>query len=286
MYAITGAGGQLGRELCRQLGSKALSLARPEFDITDTATVRRVLLEQKPEAVINTAAYTLVDRAEQEIDRCWEVNAHAVGTLATVCRELNCPLVQVSSDYVFDADVNRTTPHTEAERPAPQGQYARSKLAGEERAAEWSRHFVIRTCGLYGERGPRSSGNFVDTMLRLGREKPSLRVVGDQHCTPSYVPHVARAILFLLRTDAYGTHHVVNRGETTWYDFAAEIFRLRGMNVELERITTEQYGAPAPRPRYSVLDTSKYQALGGPEMPEWEVSLAEYLGKAEKTSLE
>jgi dTDP-4-dehydrorhamnose reductase len=277
MYAITGAGGQLGRELCRQLGSKALSLARPEFDITDAANVRHVLLKLKPDAVINAAAYTLVDRAEQEIERCWEVNTHAVGTLVEVCRELNCPLVQVSSDYIFDADVNRDSPHTEAERPTPRGQYARSKLAGEERAAEWSRHFVVRTCGLYGARGPRSSGNLVDTMLRLGREKPSLRIVDDQHCTPSHVPDVAHAILFLLSTQAYGTYHVVNCGETTWYDFAKEIFRLRGMDVELERITTEQYGAPAPRPRYSVLDTSKYEALGGPKMPAWEVALREYL---------
>lgn len=267
----------MGLELCRQLGSDALPLARPAFDLTDAASVRQVLLEKTPDAVINAAAYTLVDKAEQEIEQCWNVNAHAVGTLAEVCRELNCPLVQISTDYVFDADRDRTTPHTEDEHPAPRGQYARSKLAGEERAREWIQHFVVRTCGLYGQRGPRSSGNFADTMLRLGREKPSLRIVGDQHCTPSHVPDVARAILFLLNTQKYGTYHVVNGGETTWFDFAAEIFRQRGMKVSLERITTEEYGAPAPRPRYSVLDTSKFRALGGPEMPEWREALGEYL---------
>jgi dTDP-4-dehydrorhamnose reductase len=236
-----------------------------------------VLLEKRPAAVINAAAYTLVDKAEQEIEQCWNVNAHAVGTLAEVCRELACPLVQISTDYIFDADRNCTTPHTEDEYPTPLGQYARSKLAGETRAAECPRHFIVRTCGLYGQRGPRSSGNFVDTMLRLGREKPSLRIVGDQHCTPSHVPDVARAILFLLSTQAYAIYHVVNQGETTWHDFAAEIFRQRGMPMTLERITTEQYGAPAPRPRYSVLDTSKYRALGGPELPEWKDALSAYL---------
>ncbi len=277
MYAITGSGGQLGLELCRQLGSNALPLARPEFDITDADAVRRILLEKKPAAVINAAAYTLVDKAEQEIEQCWAVNAHAVGTLAEACRELDCPLVQVSTDYIFDAVRDCATPHTEDEHPKPQGQYARSKLAGELSAAEWKKHFVVRTCGLYGQCGPRSSGNFVDTMLRLGREKPSLRIVDDQRCTPTHVPDVARAILFLLSTTAYGTYHVVNRGETTWYDFAAEIFRMSGISIPLERITTEQYGAAAPRPRYSVLDTSKYRALGGPEIPEWEEALKEYL---------
>lgn len=276
--AVTGAGGQLGGELCRRLGAGAIPLDLPEVDLTDAEQVRRALGEARPAAVINTAAYTLVDRAEQESARCWAVNAAAVGHLAGACRELECPLVQVSTDYVFGLDAGRTIPYVEDDKPGPLGVYGQSKLGGERQAAAYERHFVVRTCGLYGQKGPRTSAaSFVDTMLRLGRERPQLRVVDDQHCTPSYVPHVARAILFLLDTRAYGTYHVVNSGEATWYDFAAEIFRQAGIEVSLARISTSDYNAPAPRPRYSLLDTTKYHALGGPAMPSWREALAEYL---------
>ena len=136
----------------------------------------------------------------------------------------------------------------------------------------------MRTCGLYGSPGPKTAGgNFVDTMLRLGRERGHLRIVDDQHCTPSYVPHVARAVAFLARAGAYGIFHIVNSGATTWHDFAQEIFRQAGLKVALERITTAQYGAAAPRPGYSVLDTAKYHALGGPHMPSWQEALRERL---------
>jgi dTDP-4-dehydrorhamnose reductase len=136
----------------------------------------------------------------------------------------------------------------------------------------------VRTCGLYGRLGPRSPGNFVETMLRLAAEGKPLRVVDDQRCTPSYVPHVARAIVFLLNAKARGIFHVVNSGETTWYRFAAELVRLAGREVAMEPITTADYGAPAPRPAYSVLDTAKYHALPGrPALPPWQDALAEYL---------
>jgi dTDP-4-dehydrorhamnose reductase len=277
--AVIGSQGQLGWELCRQLGPQAIALSRSELDITNPAEILRVLTVCQPTAVINTAAYTKVDLAEKEPDACHLTNATAVGCLAEVCQRLECPLVQVSTDYVFGAAGPRDRPYTEDEPTEAHGEYARSKLAGEQRAAENPRHFIVRTCGLYGYRHKPSLTNFVDTMLRLGRQRDELRVVGDQHCTPSYVPHVARAILFLLDTDAYGTYHVVNAGATTWFDFAAEIFRQAGIQIRLQRITTEEYGAAAPRPSYSVLDTGKYHALGGPAMPSWQDALAEYLQK-------
>jgi dTDP-4-dehydrorhamnose reductase len=277
--AITGSGGQLGSELCRRLGEAALPLDVPEFDLTDRERVRSILVAQRPTAVINTAAYTQVDRAEQDAERCWKINSEGVGYLAKACGELDCPLVQISTDYVFGIDTTRSTPYREQDEPGPQGVYAQSKLGGERQAAPWARHLIVRTCGLYGQPGPKTpGGNFVNTMLRLGRERNHLRVVDDQHCAPSYVPHVADAILFLLKTEARGTFHVVNTGATTWHGFAAEIFRLAVMPVTLERITTAQYGAPAPRPGYSLLDTSKYHALAGPPMPIWQEALAEYLG--------
>lgn len=276
--AVTGAGGQLGGELCRLLGDRAIALDVPEFDLTDRRLVLDSLRELAPDAVINTAAYTLVDRAEQEADRCWKINAEGVAHLAEACRELAAPLVQISTDYVFGGHEGRRTPFRESDPPAPQGVYAKSKLGGEHEAARWERHIIVRTCGLYGLRGPRTSGgNFVDTMLRLAREGRPLRIVADQHCTPSYVPHVARAVLFLLEANVSGIFHVVNRGATTWHDFAWEIFRLSGLSPAVEPITTAQYGAPAPRPLYAVLDTSKYESLAGPPLLSWQEAVAEYL---------
>jgi dTDP-4-dehydrorhamnose reductase len=173
-------------------------------------------------------------------------------------------------------------PYLESDSAGPDGVYASSKLAGEQKASAWRQHIIIRSCGLYGRPGPNTSGsNFVDTMLRLARQQKSLRVVADQHCTPTYVPHLANAVLFLLKGRHFGTYHVVNRGATNWYEFACEIFRQAGLRVTMESITTAEYGAKAPRPVYSVLDTSKYDTLGGPMMPNWQTALAEYLADLE-----
>ena len=275
--AIIGAHGQLGTELCHQLGPMALPLARTDLDLTDVDTVRRILRELRPTAVVNVASYTSVDRAEEEAELCFRVNAEAVGLLADICRELDAPLVQVSSDYVFGADRNRTTPYRETDKTGPQGVYAKSKLAGEKNAATWKKHFIVRSCGLYATStaAPVVGKNFVDSMLVLGGQRDKLQIVNDQVCTPTYVPHLVHAIVYLMETGAFGLYHITNSGETTWFDFSQEIFRLAGIQIELEPITTEQYNAAAPRPRYSVLDTSKYHALNGPIMPAWQQALAE-----------
>jgi dTDP-4-dehydrorhamnose reductase len=278
--AVTGSQGQLGSELCRRLGERAIPLDWPEFDLTNPDKVRETLRGLRPSAVVNTAAYTQVDRAEEESQRCWAVNADGVGCLAGVCEELAVPLLQISTDYVFGGDATRTTPYQEDDHPAPQGVYARSKLAGEQQASAWQQHIIVRSCGLYGRPGANTAAsNFVDTMLRLARQGKALRVVADQRCTPTYVPHLARAVLFLLEGRHFGTYHVVNGGAASWHEFACETFRLAGLSPSMEQITTAQYGAKAPRPLYSVLDTSKYRAVGGPEMPAWQAALKEYLGE-------
>jgi dTDP-4-dehydrorhamnose reductase len=257
-----------------------VGLDLPEFDVTKRDRVVETIMDVSPHTVINTAAYTQVDKAEVEADLCQAVNSIGVAHLTEACRRSGAVLVQISTDYVFGGDLARSTPYRESDPPSPQSVYAESKLAGEEQARQWQKHFIVRTCGLYGHPGPRSAGNFVETMLRLGRSRDKLRIVADQHCTPSYVRHVVRAILFLLGTDCFGTYHVVNSGATTWYEFAREIFRLAGHEIELEAISTQQYGALAHRPRYSVLDTTKYHDLPGrPAMPHWRDALAEYLGE-------
>jgi dTDP-4-dehydrorhamnose reductase len=239
-----------------------------------------LLREVRPRAVINSAAYTRVDQAEVEPARCRAVNVDGVAYLVEACRAVDCPLVQISTDYVFGLGIGRTIPYRETDPPDPQGVYARTKFEGERHAAGWPKHYIVRTCGLYGRPGPTSSGNFVRTMLRLGSERDRLRVIDDQYVTPSYVPHVARAVRFLLETSAFGTYHIVNAGETTWFGFAQEIFRLAGIAIRLEPIATPEYGATAPRPAYSILDTTKYHALlGAPVMPSWKEGLEEYLGE-------
>ncbi len=276
--AITGCGGQLGGELCRRLGPQGIGLDLPQFDLADRDAVLHTLEELRPDAIVNTAAFTQVDKAETEVELCREINAGGVARLVEAAARLDCPLVQISTDYVFCGVTHRNTPLRETDEPSPQGVYAQTKWEGEAYARAWPKHFIVRTCGLYGKPGPRTAGNFVETMLRLGAKGGPLRVVDDQRCTPTYVPHLARAILFLLSTKAYGTYHAVNGGETTWYRFAAEIFRQAALTVTLEPITTAQYRAPAPRPGYSVLDTSKYHALAGrPALPSWRNALGEYL---------
>lgn len=277
---VTGANGQLGGELCRQLGKNALGLDLDTLDLTKGPAVQGRLFGLKPDLVINCAAYTDVDRAESDPERCEAVNAEAVRSLARACRRLDCPLVQISTDYVFAGNGFAQRPWREDDPPQPRGVYAESKYRGELAAAEHEKHLIVRTCGLYARLADRRARNFVRTMLRLASHGGQIKVVNDQHCTPSYVPHVARAVLFLAgvpsgRPAPWGVYHVTNTGATTWYAFAAEVFRLAGRPAALHPITTAQYGAAAPRPAYSVLDTTKYHRLGGPAMPDWQSALAE-----------
>ena len=267
--AVTGAYGQLGGELCRQLGADAIPLDIDTLDLTDGQAVFDRMLAMGPDAIVNCAAYTQVDKAESEPQRCRAVNATAVEHLARACGALDCPLVQISTDYVFGAACPKPRPWRENDPPLPQGVYARTKLEGEQAAAHHPKHLIVRTCGLYARPSDPRAANFVRTMLRLGSARPELRIVSDQHCTPTYVPHLARAIMFLVggangRPAPWGTYHATNTGETTWHAFAAEIFRQAEMTVKLHPITTAEYGAPAARPSYSVLDTSAYRQLGGP----------------------
>ena len=277
--AVVGASGQLGSELCRQY-RQTIPLSRPTVELTDLASLGRALRQAAPQVVINTAGFTNVDDAENQPELCWSVNAHAVENLVRLCQQLDCLFVQLSTDYVFHGDASRTTPFTETEMPAPGGIYAESKGAAEMAARSYQKHLIVRTCGLYGQSiSPGRRKNFVDTMLDLGQTHRQLRVVDDQTCTPSYVPHVARAILFLSQQRACGTFHVVNAGSTTWYGFAQQIFRLVNLPVEIVPITSKEYAAKAARPAYSVLDTHKYLALGGPPLPAWQQALSEYLDR-------
>lgn len=280
---VTGAGGQLGKELCLQLGPAALPFDVAELDLTQSDRITPTIVAARPSVVIHCAAYTAVDRAESEPELCRALNAVAVDRIAAACRMLDVPLMLVSTDYVFGGEAARRTPYVETERPAPRGVYARSKYEAEQAVATWTRHWIVRTCGLYARRGDQQSRSFAGTMLRLADEGRRLRVVDDQHCSPSYVPQVAAAMLFLCgaaggQEQAYGTYHLVNGGATTWCGFARALLKAAGREVAVEPISTAEFGAAAPRPAYSVLSNAKYARLGGPPLDDWQAALVAWAG--------
>lgn len=273
---IFGAKGQLGTELMSRFSPLATGLDLPDGDITDRHTLKDIFDAAQPSAVINAAAFTHVDAAQQQPAVCWRVNALGPKNLACLCAEREIPLIHFSTDYVFCGSTKRT-PFHETDTVAPLGVYAETKYEGEKYVAQCPQHLILRTCGLYGTPGPNTPGNFVETMRRLGSERRNLRIVSDQYCTPTWIVNLAAATVFLFQQQAWGLYHLTNRGQTTWLEFAEEIFRLSGLTPEVAPITTAEWNAPAPRPAYSVLDTSKYHALGGPEMLSWQAALAKYL---------
>lgn len=282
--ALIGAAGQLGSDLLPRLqasGHDVLPLGHADVEITDASRVASILEPLQPQFVINSAAYNLVDKAEDEPEVAYAVNGLGPRNLARFCDRQAIGLLHISSDFVFGrVEGSQTTPLDEQALPAPNSAYSVSKLAGEYFVrSECSRHFVVRTCGLYGVAALRGQGkgNFVETMLRLGRDRKQLRVVNDQRCTPTATADLADALTRLIATDTYGLYHATNRGDMTWCEFAREIFRLAQLDVEITPITTAEFGAKACRPEFSVLDCRKLAAVIGTHLPDWHDALAKYL---------
>ena len=277
---VLGANGQLGHTLCKKLGKAAVGLTREDLDITDRDAVLLAFSEIRPDVVINAAAFTNVDAAESEAETCNLVNVTGTQNLAEAASAMESAFVQISTDYVFDGKPDATSGHKEGDRAAPQGVYAKSKLASEEAAMKTNPNkcFVIRTCGLYANQDADVTfKNFPSTILRLAANLPELRVVSDQVCTPSYVPHVADAILALAFTTEYGLYHITNQGSASWHEFATELIRMAGMTTPVKEISTEEFGAVAARPAYSVLNTLKYRSLGLSPLPSWQQALQEFM---------
>ncbi len=275
---ITGADGQLGSALRRILEHEVVAACRSVLDITSPEMVERVLTQNRPQVVINTAAYNQVDRAEEEPATAYAVNALGARNLAQWCGQHDVLLVHVSTDYVFGLDRERNRPYSPNDAPGPLSAYGTSKLAGEYFVRSLCpRHFVVRTCGLYGRAENPARGNFVETMLRLADERDELTVVADQRCTPTSAAHLARVIAGLLECDAYGLYHATNAGSTSWYEFACAIFELAESEIRVRPITSAEYAAAAKRPHYSVLDCDELWSTLGWSLPDWREALAEYL---------
>lgn len=286
---LIGANGQLGSDLRDSLQAHTVLAASrtplidprqvcAQVDVTDPAGLRAALAAFQPEIVVNCSAFHRVDDIEKDAARALQVNALAVQQLARMCLEFDCALMHISTDYVFDG-VKRA-PYLESDLPNPLSAYGASKLAGELllRAALPRKHFIVRTCGLYGRAGASGKGgNFVNTMLRLAHEGKPIRVVSDQVCTPTYTADLAGQIDALLATNAFGLYHITSAGACTWHEFANAIFELRGLSARAEPISSAQFNAPAIRPPYSVLENAGLQALGIDRMRHWREALAAYL---------
>ncbi len=273
---ITGANGQLGLEIQAQLGQapnqyKVIPTDYTTLDITNLNQVKAELLLEKPDVVINCAAHTAVDKCEEDIENAYKINAIGPKNLAIACDEIGAKLVQVSTDYVFSGDDSGA--RREDDVTGPQSIYGTSKLLGEEYVKTFcKKHFIIRTAWLYGE-----GNNFVRTMLKLAETNKELNVVGDQFGSPTSTVDLAKAIIQLIETEYYGTFHGTCEGECSWYDFACKIFELKGIDVKVNKVTSEEFVRPAKRPKFSVLDNFMLKLYGLNSFRNWEEALEEYL---------
>ena len=280
---IIGANGQLGTDLRQAFGGwKVSGLLHADLDVCDQERGRSVLGELRPDVVINTSAFHKVDICEDDPTQTFAVNALGPYNLARLAADLGFTLVHFSSDYVFDGRGSR--PYREDDLPNPTSVYGASKLAGEHLLANFCpRHFIIRSTGLYGVAGASGKGgNFVETMVRLGKSGNPVRVVNDQVMTPTATADLAPAVAALLEREgrdgvAYGLYHVTSAGRCSWFEFAGTIFEMCGMKVDLSPITTAESGAKARRPAFSALDHGRWIAAGFPELRAWREALADYL---------
>ncbi len=272
---VTGVNGQLGYDVMKALKKKnveAIGAGREEFDITDFEKTREFIQNSGADVVIHCAAYTAVDRAEDEKELCEKVNVAGTKNIATVCKEIDAKLVYISTDYVFSGTGEAFYEVDDATNPL--SQYGKTKLLGEELVKSiLEKYFIVRITWVFGVNG----NNFVKTMLRLGKERDSINVVADQYGSPTYTADIAPLLCDMIMTDKYGTYHVTNEGICSWAEFTEEIFRLVGYTTKVNHITTEEYPTKAVRPKNSRLSKEKLIECGFYKLPNWKDALARYL---------
>jgi dTDP-4-dehydrorhamnose reductase len=265
---VTGAKGMLGHRVAAVAHSRGHAVTAtdlPEVDLTDERAVREFVEQRAPDAIVNCAAYTDVDACEANEELATKVNGEAAGNVA----RCGVPVVHVSTDYVFAGDARK--PYVESDAVDPRTAYGRSKLAGERAVLEADdRHAVVRTAWLFGEGGK----NFVDTMLRLGEERPEVSVVFDQVGSPTWTGHLAPALVELAERGGSGVFHGTGGGACSWFELAIEAMRLRELDCRVKAVTTEEFPRPAPRPAFSVLETEREDGL---RLPDWHEGVAQHV---------
>ncbi len=278
---ITGAGGMLGTDVARFAGAQGhevVALDRDELDVTDPKRVDRAMARHRPGAVINCAAWTNVDGAEDSEHDAELVNGEGASFVAIAAANAGAKVLYVSTDYVFDG--TKRGPYTESDEPAPINAYGRTKLAGERATALATRRsYIVRTSWLFGPGG----GNFVETMLRLGQSGGPVVVVHDQVGCPTYTGHLAAGLVRLIDTESFGIHHMAGQGSCSWYEFAMEIFRQSEVVTRVMASTTDMMERPAKRPANSVLGSGRTAPI---TLPDWQRGLADYLERRDAPTTE
>lgn len=276
---VTGVKGQLGFDVVNELEKRkieAVGVDIDEMDITNAAQVEEVITKAAPDAVIHCAAYTAVDAAEDNVEICRKVNAEGTKNVAEVCEKLDIKMMYISTDYVFNGQGTR--PWEPDDEREPLNVYGQTKYEGE-LAVEThvKKFFTIRIAWVFGVNGK----NFIKTMLNLGKTHDKLTVVNDQTGSPTYTYDLARLLVDMIQTEKYGRYHATNEGLCTWYEFACEIFKQAGMNVEVAPVTSDEYPAKAKRPQNSRMNKDKLKANGFELLPTWQDALNRYLKKIE-----
>lgn len=272
---VTGVRGQLGYDVVKELsrcGLAPVGVGREDMDITDADAVERVITQAGVQAVIHCAAYNAVDKAEDDEANCRRANVDGARNIAAVCKKLDIKMLYVSTDYVFDGSGSK--PWTTEDEPKPLGVYGKSKYDAELVVQELlSKFMVVRCSWVFGING----NNFVKTMLRLSETKGRLSVVNDQIGSPTFTEDLAVLLVDMIQTEKYGIYHATNEGDCSWYEFACEIFRMAGKTMTVTPVTTEEYGAKAPRPLNSRMSKEKLTENGFRRLPHWQSALERYL---------
>jgi len=271
--ALTGSGGMLGHEVKNVFNDVDLiALTRQDFDITDLDKTFSVIKEMRPDYLIHAAAYTDVDGSENDPYKAYLVNAIGTRNLTMACEYVRCPIVYISSDYVFDG--TKKDPYDEWDITSPVNQYGFSKLMGEKFVSSMTnRFYIIRTSWLYGKKGK----NFVDTIGTLLAEKEEIEVVNDQVGSPTYTYDLARRVRELVGK-GYGTYHITNSSHCSWFEFAAEIAKLKSSKIKIKPTSSDKFKRPAKRPAFSVLNCTMLKLEGLYELRHWKDALKDYLG--------
>lgn len=273
---VTGVNGQLGYDVMNELAKRGIEGVGTDvdnMDVTDAAACERVIKEVGPDAVMHCAAYTAVDAAEDNVELCRKINGEGTRNIAAVCRELDIPMMYISTDYVFDGQGER--PWEPDDERHPLNVYGQTKYEGELAVEELlEKYFIVRIAWVFGVNGK----NFIKTMLRLGKERGKVSVVNDQIGSPTYTYDLARLLVDMIQTDKYGRYHATNEGLCSWYEFACEIFKKAGMDsVEVTPVTSAEYPAKAARPFNSRMSKEKLTENGFERLPSWQDALERYL---------